>query len=359
MPPAPDQPQQPFDPGVQPQTPSGPDPMQAFGDPTATPQPDVAAPAAQPVSDYAQPAPTDFAVPADQVAAAPVVAPQPIAPEPFAQPVVSEPVQPAQPVQPLPVAEPVPPAGPAPQPGAPVPAPAVTDPTQPGYVPPTSPSAMPAMMGTPGVKAPGGKTKLIRTVIMIVVALVVLSGGGLLIKDTLFTGSKISKSDLVDDTAEGVSFKRPKNWTKVDKGSHDGATYTEGGKAIDNTDQAILVNGQSFGGNYDELSDSQKTSVIDSMKESFSEADGFERESCKETTSPVVTRIQQPNYTDALQIEATCHNFANRNVSAKIKAVFALKGNNANMVTIVAVDKTWDKSGDTFDEILMTFKPAQ
>lgn len=214
------------------------------------------------------------------------------------------------------------------------------------------------MMGANAVKTRGGNMRLIRIVLAVVISLVVLSGGGLLLKDTLFSGSKIKVGDLVDDSAESVSFKRPKNWTESKDDDFDGTVYTENGASTDDTDQALFVGSDSLPLDYDTLSDAQKESVFKAFEGEYSSSSAFESDSCKEASTPKVTKISQKNYTDAFQIEVTCEKFSKRNLKAQLKAVYGLKGKKVDLVMVVAVDKTWDKSGDALNEILTTFKSA-
>lgn len=231
-----------------------------------------------------------------------------------------------------------------------------SDPSQPGYVPPAvSPAATPSMQPS----HPGNKSKLVRIAIVAVVGLFLFAGGGYLVKDALFSGSQIKTSDLVDDSAENVSFKRPTDWTKASDSRPGQTAYTEQGKSTDETDQVLLVSSQSIGTNYDNLSDADKTKFYDQVKNTFADKSSFEDETCQEASTPEVSKISLPNYTDGVSISVTCEKFSKRNVRAKMKMVIGLKERRMSLVAILAVDKTWDKSGDTFDEILTSFKPAE
>lgn len=236
--------------------------------------------------------------------------------------------------------------------------PPVADSSQVGYVPPANPTPAPLMTGNNMSNSKVGLFGKLRVLIIVVVGLVILSGGGLLLKDTLFTGSSIKVSDLVDDSAEGVSFKRPANWTKSSETSFDGAAFTEGGKPTDDADQGIMVGGASIGVSYDSLSSAQKDMLFEEFKKQFSDGSLFEDSSCKEVGSVTVTKTQQSNYSDTIRLEATCNKFTNRNIKATFKANVGLKDRDMHMLMIVAIDETWDKSGEALNEILNTFKPA-
>lgn len=241
------------------------------------------------------------------------------------------------------------------------PAPVVNDPTQPGYVPPANPTMAPMMSAT-GAKKSGSKMRLIRVVIAVVVSLVILSGGGLLLKDMLFTGSKITKADLVDDQAEGIAFQRPKQWTKPsDQSSTDGTIYTEDGKSVDESDQQMLVSSTSLGASFDDLPKSTQDQIVNKLLDTFSDKSKYEdsSEGCQEVGDIKATKTTQSNYTVAIQIEATCNKFTSRALKAKLKALVGIKGSDINIIGISAVDKTWDKSGDALDSILNSFKPAK
>lgn len=352
MPPIDNQTPQPAQDPAVPQPPMGQGP-----DPVAMPQPaDPIAPPAMPAPDMAGPA----IQPPQPVDAAPATPTMPGPMDTALSNPAPEPAPMAAPMQPEPVATPLQPA-PAPMPDmqpSPLvaPAPVVNDPTQPGYVPPANPTAMP-MMGANDGKKSGSKMRLIRIVIAVVVSLVVLSGGGLLLKDTLFSGSKIKVGDLVDDSAESVSFKRPKNWTKAsEQTSTDGTVFSEDGKAEDESDQQMYVSSTSLGVSFDDLPQTTKDQLINKLLDT-SNYEGSS-EGCEDVGEIKATKTTQPNYSAAIRVEVTCNKFTSRALKAQLKAVVGIKGSYMNIVGISAVDKTWDKSGDTLETILDTFKPA-
>jgi hypothetical protein len=293
------------------------------------------------------------------------MAPPAPAPEVMAQPTITaSPAASAMPQQPIaPAPQPTAAAPVAPMPAAmpmatPPPTQPVIDSSQPGYVPPANPGSMPPISGN-AANSVGGKSSKIRIIIAVIVALFFLLGGGFILKDILFTGSKISSSDLVDDTAGGVSFKRPSSWTKSPESDTSAAVFTEGGKKTDETDQAMAVLSQSIGTDYESLSDDQRQQVFEAVEEEFSKPSTLEDDTCKEIKDVKVTKASQPNYTDSILIEATCSKFTNRALQAKLKMMLGMKDDNMQIIGIFAVDKTWDKSGDALDEILNTFKPAE
>jgi hypothetical protein len=345
MPPNQDNPATPTDPNVPGDqlAPTMPDPLQPAEVPQAPAdlQPQMTSPSPEPSMDgaaYGQGSfqPTDV----PEAPAVPDTMPDPIAaaqPTPLADTPAASPVQPD---------------------AAPTMAPAPTnDPTQPGYVPPVvSPAAAPTMQQA---SSPGSKAKILRLAIVAIVTLFLLAGGGYLLKDTLFTGSQIKVSDLVEDSANGVSFKRPSNWIESSDKRVGQTAYTEQGKAADETDQVLLVGSQSVGANYDNLSDADKTKFYDQVKASFGDKSAFEDDTCQEASTPEVSKVSLSNYTDGISISVTCEKFSKRNVRAQMKMVIGLKERQMSLVAVLAVDKTWDKSGDALDEILTTFKPAE
>ena len=362
MPPNQDNPISPTDPNAPADQPAPvmPDPLQSTETPQAPavnpvtsvdPQPQTVTPGVEPSADSAaygqgsfQPSPT----PETPAAAVPETMPDPIS---VAQATPQNETPPASPVQPA--ATPPTPAAPAPT----VVAAPTNDPTQPGYVPPTvSPAAVPSMQQA---SSPGSKAKIIRLAIVAVVALFLLAGGGYLLKDALFTGSSIKPSDLVEDSANGVAFKRPADWTESSDKRVGQTAYTEQGKAADETDQVLIVGSQSVGANYEDLSDAEKAKFYDQVKTSFGDKSAYEDETCQEASTPEVSKISLPNYTDGISISVTCEKFSKRNVRAQMKMVLGLKEKKMSIVAVLAVDKTWDKSGDVLDEILTTFKPAE
>lgn len=331
----PDQPLQPTDPmAPQPAAPPVPTPDPAISPAPPTPDPSMGM------------APT----PAPEPMPSPVASPAPVAMAPVdAMPQSSPAPMPSPSVPPTPAVAPAMATPPAQQP--------VLDSSQPGYVPPANPLPPVPLSGNSANSA-GRKSGKLRIIIAVVIALFFFLGGGFILKDVLFTGSKITKADLVDDSADGVSFKRPKDWTKSTDSDSEATVFTEGGKPADETDQALAVLSQAIGIKYESLTDSQRQQVFDSIEKEFSKPSTLEDDTCKEVVDIKVTKSNQPNYTDSILVEATCNKFTNRALKAKLKMMIGMKDSNMHIIGISAVDKTWDKSGDALDEILNTFKPA-
>lgn len=338
----------------------------------ATPVPpalDPTSPPAVPAHPVADQSPLGVPVPVG-------LAPTPVSPVPVSVPTpppsVPDPLVPTPPPTSLAPEPPVPPA-PAPVPdvpSSPVPAgPVVSPPTSPqpiqqsGYVPPAPPMqpAMPAN-GTIGSRMSGGKFAKLRIIIAIVVGLGVLGGGAFLAKG-LLAGGGISVKSLVQDTANDVSFKRPKAWTKIsakDTTSGSETVFTEGGKAEKDSDRTLMVDSTSLGIDYDSLSTAQKQQVTDAMKKSGSNeaisADGR----CKSNDKTEASDFSQPNYSVAISFDLVCNELevGSKVVKAKARMVIGIKGDKAYMIGIAALDKDWSHSQKAFDEILNTFKPA-
>ncbi len=236
----------------------------------------------------------------------------------------------------------------------------ITNSSQPGYVPPVTPAQSLKSSFLPG-RGKGGALGKLRIVVIVVVALGLLSGVGIFVKDLLFTGSSISSSDLIEETVSDTTFKHPKQWTKVEEADFN-AAYTEGGQKLKESDQGMVVASEKIAVNYDSLSQEQQDQFYTQFEKSFNDKQDslFGSDSgCQEVSDVKVAKGTQKNYTLAIDIGYTCGKFSGRNISGKFKAVLGIKGYNMSIVGIGAIDKTWDKSGAALDEILSTFKPAE
>ncbi len=306
-----------------------------------TPAPFDSAPAQQPIT----PQPADSTQPAPLAGAPAAFQPAPTMP---------------QAVAPAPAPTPVGMAGPQP---VPAPIAPVVDSSQLGYVPPAMPTNP---VSANSSKAKGSKFAKIRIILAVAVGLLVFSGGGFLLKDMLFSGSAVTSSDLVEETQAGILFKRPKQWTKSEMSADNKKTYgdesaafTEDGKSTDLADQGMLVGRLDLGFNFDDLTGTEKQQAIDQFIKQSEDVDSLESDSCQDVTGAKASEVKQPNYATVLSFEYTCNKVKDRAVKLKVKVYFAIKGSTQDVVTIAAIDKTWDKSGDVFDEILNTFKPAE
>lgn len=339
----------------QPQNPT-PDPMQ-------TPQPmpagqESAAPAytdQQPVAGPVQPLPADPSEPMMP----PVSPQQQMSPE-MPQPAMATPSEATYQAPPSPAPQTIAPAMSAPLSVQPAP----VDSSQVGYVPPAMPLAPSPMMGN-APSSKGNMFKKLRILIAVVVGLGVLSGGGFILKDILFSGSSVQVKNLVAETQAGINFKRPKNWTKVDLGDankktfgSDGAAFTEGGKSIDLADQGVIVGGSSLDFDFDTLTADEQQQAVDQFLKGYQDASVVEDETCTQVSGLKAGVVSQPNYTKTLSVEFTCDKVKNRAVKLKVKFYIAIKGKTQHFVELVAIDKTWEKSSKAFDEMLSTFKPA-
>ncbi|MCA9332330.1 hypothetical protein KDA00_00455 [Candidatus Saccharibacteria bacterium] len=229
-----------------------------------------------------------------------------------------------------------------------------TNPMQPGYVPPANSPGMANMSSTNLPKENFLKSSKLRILIVLVVILVSVTGIGILVKDTLFSGSKITVSDLVEETSDGVKFKHPKQWSKIEDKDFDIA-YTEGGKKIDDSDQGMGIISESIGVDFESLTDSQKTQLDEALKKQFADPQAFSGDGCEEITKSEINKTEHDNYPLAYRIEVDCGKYTNRNVKGKMVAILGVKGRNMDILAVVAIDKTWDKSGDAFNDILDTF----
>ncbi len=302
----------------------------------------------------------------------PVPGPEPgVAPRPEFQPdkiaqQAFQPSTPAQPAQPVmgsvqPTAQPSQPAMGSVQPTAQsmqAPVQQSTDPTQIGYVPPVASGSMPLNMpnfNDSGAKKPSKFTLPVKIILGIVVALIFSAGSFTLLKDTLFSGSKIEISDLREESVDGLNFSRPKDWVEIDEPDYVGA-FTEGGKPLDEADQAVLVLSQDIGGDFSELTDEEKAEFEKALKDNFANTDTLtEESSCDEVASTKVEKIQHKNFPLAYEIELVCSKFTGRNVAGEFRGVLAIKSDKLDLVSVTAIDKTWDKSGEALQYILDNF----
>lgn len=294
--------------------------------------------------------PTELAMPQAQTVAQPTAVQSDPLPPMAAAPVAA--AQPLAPSNAAPTYSPDPIAAPSGMAQPPL------DSSQPGYVPPANPQPVAPMGANMSGGKKGGLAGKLRIIIAVVVGLAVLSGAGLLLKDTLFSGSNISTSDLVEETVDGLTFKHPKQWDKIEDGDY-AAAYTEGGKPLDESDQAMAVIIESLPIDVDSLDQATKDRFYDEIEKQFSDPDSLEGDGCKKVEDVKVSDAKQSNYTTSVAVEYTCTEFTGRNLVGKFKAVVGIKGRDMHVVAIGAIDKTWDKSGEALNEILNTFKPAE
>jgi hypothetical protein len=284
-------------------------------------------------------------------------------PEPPSQPQHQPEAVAQQAFQPTPT-EVVSPVSPMPQVGAiPTPAPMpvtqYTDPSQIGYVPPAATNG-PVVSTMPGESMNSSKppSKLgmgLKIGIGIIVAIIFSAGSFTLLKDTLFSGSKIEISDLTEHTVEGVTFSHPTDWQEVEEAGYE-AVYTEAGKKIGEADQALFVISEPIGGNFNDLSSEEKAQFEASLKENFSDTESLtEGSGCEEVSQSSVEKTSHKNFPLAFRIVLVCSKFTGRNVTGEFRGVLAIKDTKLDLVGITAIDKTWDKSGEALEYILANF----
>ncbi len=284
--------------------------------------------------------------------AAPIQQPQVI--QPAAQPAAT----PTQNQMPIPPAEPTLPAQNQQFTNqTPTPIQQSVDSSQLGYVPPVTPELFSASTPiTPDTKKPKGIMSKIKIPLIIIFSLLALSGAGIFAKDTLFTGSKIKNSDLINEKVDGVSYQRPKQWQKVEDVDFE-AAFSEDGKKMDDTDQGMGVMSENIGGNYNDLPQKDKEAFETELKKGFTNTEALGKDSgCANKSKPTVNKISHANYPLAYKVEITCDKYAGRNVKGVVKAIIAIKDSNMDIVAVGAVDKTWAKSGDALNSILDNFK---
>lgn len=232
-----------------------------------------------------------------------------------------------------------------------------TDPTQPGYVPPASfPAAAPAESDS---AAPQNKPKTTTRIIFgIIGALLIFGGvGAVFLKDILFTGSKISTSDLSEATYENLSYKYPQQWKKSEEmiGETPGLIYFDGENSTV-SDQGLIIVTDNIGTEYESLSDEKKEQLYVNLEEAYSDKNSLESDSCQEISDLKTERTTLNNYSAVLRVEATCSKIQGRVATAKLKALVGIKGESAHILIIVGLSKTWEKSGEALDEILDSAK---
>lgn len=296
--------------------------------------------------------------PASSPLGMPVSPPQPVSSMEAPQPTVNPLVPGSAPVAPV---APQPPVSPVPAPAGPVVQPPL-DSSQPGYVPPAVPVQPMAPM-TGSVGGGGNKFAKLRIIIALVVGLGVLGGAAFFAKSALLGGG-ISIKNLVQDQANDVSFKRPKNWTKTSAADTKSSetVFTEGGKAEKDSNAVLIVSSMSLGVDYDSLSTSQKQQFIDTLKKSDSEDDGGTStdDRCQSGEKATINDFRQSNYSVAISSEMTCDKLkiGDKVTKAKGKAVLGIKGDKVYLISIASSDNIWNHSQKAFDEIFNTFKPA-
>ena len=231
---------------------------------------------------------------------------------------------------------PLPPAPePTPSPEPPQFTPSSTEPQQPPMITPEKPNKL---------------RQILPRIVVALITLFLIGGGYVLLKDTLFTGSKVSESDLVSETIDDISFSRPKDWGLIEEAGFK-AMYTEDQKAIEEADQAVGVLSESIGVNYDDLSAEEITQVKDYLSETYSEL-SLEGDGCLESTAPTIKEMTQSNYSLAYSIEVECLKYEKRNVQATLKMVVGVRQEKMHGIAVIAINETWQKSGPALQAML-------
>lgn len=195
--------------------------------------------------------------------------------------------------------------------------------------------------------------------IAILASMLIAFGGFLLFKDSTVTGSSILTSDLVDQTDSGFSFKKPKQWEKVETNDQSvDVVYSEGGVDLNESNQGMLLSSENIDVNYNELLDSQKEIISESILEQYSDPKSLENETCQEISNISSNQKEQNGYDTAFIIEATCEKHSGRNLQATFKILIGIKGEQMQITGIVAINQTWEKSGEALNAILDSVQPA-
>jgi len=202
-----------------------------------------------------------------------------------------------------------------------------------------------------------GMTKGTKIVVAVIIGLFVLGAGGTLLRDTLFSGSSLSVSDLVDESEEGIDFKRPESWIKVDSEDADIA-YTEDGKNSDDADQGLLITTESLGIDYSTLTDEQKASLGDEFEKQFSNPETLKSGNCEEIGTVTTAEEPKDGYDTSFTVDAECTKFTGRAAQARIKLVVGVAGDDLHLAVVVALSETWDKSGEALDGIIASIRPT-
>ncbi len=229
-----------------------------------------------------------------------------------------------------------------------------TDPSQLGYVPPTNAGMNNIGQPTTLPKDSFFSSKKFRILIVVIIAVFSFTGIGILAKDTLFSGSNIKTSDLVEESANGVNFQRPKQWSKTEGKDYD-VVFTEKGQPIDDSDQGMGVINENIGVDFETLTEDQKQQFNKALEEQFTDPNKFTGDGCDEVNKSEVNKVEHKNYPLAYKIEITCNKITGRNIKGVMVGMLGIKEKNMDIVVIVAVDKTWDKSSEAFNEILNNF----
>ena len=274
---------------------------------------------------------------------------QPSAPE---QPTATPVTEPAADTQQPPQTEPTP--TPPQDSGTVDPAAAATPPQQPVSEQAQPVQAAPAA-APPKANKKGGPMKMI---LMIFFALAVMAAGGYAVYALLIGGGGgIATSDLVDESISGVTFKRPSQWLKVEDDSAD-AAFTENGIKVDEADEGELVSTESLGVDYTTLNDEQKKILSDGFAQQFANPESLQDGNCKKVENVNTAEVARENYDTSFTIEATCTELEGSEVNAKIEMIVAIKGDQMHLMALVALQSTWDSSGDALNEILASMNPS-
>ena len=202
------------------------------------------------------------------------------------------------------------------------------------------------------------KSQIIKVVIAVVAALGVLGLTSTFLRDTLYTGSEIQVSDLVDERAEGISFKRPSQW-QVAQDPEIEIVYTEDGKVLDDADQGLLLTSENLGVDYTALEPEQQEAFAANFQEQFSDASSLEDSGCTEVSSIETKTVEQAGYDTAFMVEAECSQFTGRNVEATLKMLFASDGEDMHIGAVLAINETWDKSQEALDAVIASITPVE
>jgi PsbP len=192
--------------------------------------------------------------------------------------------------------------------------------------------------------------------VIVVVAILFLSGGFVLIKDKLFSGSSLKSSDLISESKDGIEVKHPKQWAKTEE-PETILAYADNGK-VDDSDHGLVVMSQTLPVDFDTLPKDQADAALNDIKDSIDDPEQYEDDSCKEVSSATAEVKSHDNYKNAVYIEVKCNKIQGRALKGTLKGVALIDGTKFYGVFIVAPDQTWDKSASVLQEIIDSVKPA-
>ncbi len=197
------------------------------------------------------------------------------------------------------------------------------------------------------------KKKNIKMAVFGVAGLVILSG--LIFGIMTFLSS--DKLTLIEETESGITYKRPKQWFKVEEEKADIAYADTENK--EESKQGMLIAKQPLGANYDSFSDSQKDLFAEGFKKGFSDSSSLESDNCKETKDVSITESDYSSYSTSFIIEAICTESTSLGEDAKIKMLVGVKGSDIQLSAIVATNENWDKNSEVYEEIFSSVEIAE